>query len=482
MGSTWLLGCPDKAEGREGREMGDAQGAERSEGSGKRGERAVRGDWGYLDPRFWVGALMTGNFVLLWAPLIFLQGQIWKLGARDVLRPLFNALDRSDILRNFASKHVYSTYKYTDFFLMSALQLLSFAASFGAVLWYQLRNGRLDWSVVIAYYAAWVGVGGRSMGAAYALAHKEGHNKVLYRKHVRNTIGNVFENVVGPFYGSLPYNFSLSHVHIHHKLNGGKGDTFYQWDLDRTSWYDLMLYQCRILLHTSGVSPEQYFRMVGKEEFANKLRRGMYYYWVLYPTMLWALTQSFSFIFWMYFEPLIAMTYFLAFINFGFHGFLDWDSQGNHIPCVNSTCIIDGDDDYYGEDDHMAHHYFPEVYHSDLPEHQRKQRNEWSKYHASVFRGISIVELSLFVLLGSVGYDKLAEFFVDYNDEQNKLSKEELKHMLWRRAVEKEMSKSEYSEWVRQRKQKYFRTKEPLQVVYSNKPQLNIGSLADEGW
>lgn len=35
---------------------------------------------------------------------------------------------------------------------------------------------------------------------------------------------------------------------------------------------------------------------------------------------------------------------------------------GNHISMVNSTCIVEGDDDMFGEDDHMSHHYNTTVY------------------------------------------------------------------------------------------------------------------------
>lgn len=434
-----------------------------------------------IDPRFWVGTAMTLNFLVFWAPAVFLQGQVWKAGMKNILRPAFQWLDSRKCIRNFAAKYIYTKEKYTDFFVMSVVQLLLSLASLTFVVSYQNKHGRLDWWVIVAYYFNWVGIGGRSMGAAYTLAHKEGHNKVLYQPRIRRTVGNIFENVLGPFYGNLPYNFSLSHVHIHHKLNGGKGDTFYQWDLDRTSWFDLMIFQCRILLHMTGISPYEYFKMVGKDDFANGIRRGMYYYWVLYPSILYALTGSLSFIFWIYLEPLIAMTYFLAFINFGFHGFLEWDENKNHISCVNSTCIIEGDDDYYGEDDHMAHHYHPEVFHSELPEHQRSQIEFWRKHRASVFRGLSIVELSLFILLGDTGREKLAEAFVDYNDDQEKLSREDLKNLLYRRSIEKETSKEEYAEWVRQRREQYRRNG-PLPIVYSNRPQYNIVNLADEGW
>ena len=56
----------------------------------------------------------------------------------------------------------------------------------------------------------------------------QGHNALLYRKWLRKSVGNVFETWVGCLFGNIPYNFTTSHIHIHHRLDGGKGDTFYQ--------------------------------------------------------------------------------------------------------------------------------------------------------------------------------------------------------------------------------------------------------------
>jgi len=137
------------------------------------------------------------------------------------------------------------------------------------------------------------------------------------------------------------------------------------------------------------------------------------------------------------------MTYFLALLNYGFHGFIEFDENGVNIPCINSTTIIDGDDDYFGEDDHMAHHYYPGVYYKDLAEHQKSKEAEFAKYKASVFRGLSILELSLFILFSQ--WDLLADHYVDYS---GKLSREEIKHMLKERAVRRETTYEKYEHYL----------------------------------
>lgn len=417
----------------------------------------------YLGYRVAIGALMTANFLGFWAVPIALMGQIWKLALQFPLRPLFNALDDSKLLRWVGETYVYAKPKYADFFAISVLVTISMVGSLLWVFHRQLTYGKLDWWVLFVYYCSWVGLGGRTMGGAYTLAHKEGHNAMLYKKWWRNSIGNFFEDVIGVFYGSVPTNFTTSHVHIHHKLNAGRGDTFYQWDLDRTSGRDFMIFQHRILMHMSGISSLRFFRHTGRDKIADKLKRGMMTYWVLVPSLVFLVTRSFSFLFWVYLEPLLCMTYFLALINFAFHGFIDFDEEGKHIACVNSLCIIEGDDDYFGEDDHMAHHYATGVFHRDLPQHQKAQLREWQEHKASVFRKLSIVELAVFLILGL--WDKLADHFVDFSDD--KMPKEEVMAMLKRRAKLIECTPEEYIETLSEREANY-RKDGPIKVVTSN--------------
>ncbi len=139
----------------------------------------------------------------------------------------------------------------------------------------------------------------------------------------------------------------------------------------------------------------------------------------------------------------MCMSYFLALINIGFHGFIEFDEQGNSIPMVNSSTIVEGEDDFFGEDDHMAHHYNTAVYYRDLAEHQQTKIDEFVRCKASVFRKLSIVELSIFILLGL--WDKLADHYVDYSGE---MTREEIKTLLRTRAKRLETSYDKYSEYL----------------------------------
>ena len=139
----------------------------------------------------------------------------------------------------------------------------------------------------------------------------------------------------------------------------------------------------------------------------------------------------------------MCMTYFLALLNYGFHGFLEFDEDGKSIPCVDSTTIIEGDDDYFGEDDHMAHHYNSGVYYKDLVALQAQKEEEFKKYKASVFRGVSIVELSIYLLFSL--WDELADHYVDYSGT---MTKDEIKSMLKARAKRTQTTYEKYEEFI----------------------------------
>lgn len=279
------------------------------------------------------------------------------------------------------------------------------------------------------------------MGAAYSLAHEEGHNPLFYKQAIRGYFpgGNIFENAVGYFFGSIPYNFSKSHSIIHHRLQAGQGDTLYMWDMDRSSIHDFMIYLHRVLMHMSGVSSYMYFIRNKMNRSASLLLKGITSYWLTTPILILAVTRSPAFVFWFYLQPLLCMTFFLALINIGFHGFVEFDEKGKHIKCVNATTIIDGEDDYFGEDDHMAHHYATSVFYKDLDAYRETQRQEFARTRASVFQKLSIAELSLFIILGK--WDELADHYVDYS---NTMDKGTIARLLETRAKRKEMDFTEY--------------------------------------
>lgn len=401
-----------------------------------------------------LGVLLSANFMFFWLIPIVVQGQIFKRFLQRWIRPIHDAADRSESLRAFAFRHIYREPVRVDYFASALFLLASFVISLAMVFFWQIANGNLPWWLVACYYFLWVGFGGRAMGTAYTFAHREGHagDNGLYRPLIQRHIGNLFENRIGLFYGNVPHNFSTSHVLLHHRFDGGKGDPFYIWDIDRTNFGDLMLYQWRVFLYVTGWSSLKMFRRQRDIPTMNKayyrLRGGMALYWLAAPTLILGLLlvtgSSFAsavfFLAFVYFQPLLAMSTFLAILNVAFHGFIEYDRNGRPIPCVSSTTIIDGSDDTFGEDDHMTHHIFAEISHDGLAAHQRSQHALWGRHRASVFHHLSLLELAAYVMLGK--FQTLAErYFVDFSGEAGV---GEVAKLLETRAKRKEMDYADY--------------------------------------
>jgi hypothetical protein len=123
--------------------------------------------------KFLCGLFFSINFAVFWAVPVVVQGLLWKHAFKGVLIPLFNFFDNNSWLRKFAAEYIYNNPIHTDFFATSIMLIANTAVSVGFVFYWQLSRGYLPFWLIAAYYFAWVGIGGRIMGAAYALAHKE---------------------------------------------------------------------------------------------------------------------------------------------------------------------------------------------------------------------------------------------------------------------------------------------------------------------
>ena len=209
-----------------------------------------------------LGTLLTINWLVLWAAPVILQGQALRHGLGRIARPVYRFVDRSSAFRRFAVERVYRRAKHADYFAAGVLLAAGTICSLVVVFAWQIAFGSLPWWLVAAYYLAWVGPGGRGIAVAWTLAHREGHHPGgrMYRGWFGARIGNFFENWLGNFYGTVPYNFSTSHLLLHHRLNAGKGDPVYLWDLDRTSFGDMMLYQWRWFRYMTGIGSLVEFR------------------------------------------------------------------------------------------------------------------------------------------------------------------------------------------------------------------------------
>ena len=412
--------------------------------------------------RRFLGALLTLNFAVLWAGPIFVQGRLFHAGLRRVLRPIYFFLDRSEKLRRFAARHVYRKPVHVDYFARAILHLLGVATGLAVVFFWQIRFGALTWWLVAAYYFWWVGFGGRGMGSVYTFAHREGHvaRGGMYRPWIRRSVGNIFENWVGLWHGIVPHTFSTSHILLHHRLDGGKSDPIYLWDLDRTRFGDMLLYQWRMFQDMAGTSSLAEFRRQSGAHPAiprahATLRRGMLVYHVVVPIAIIALllatgssaTSAIAFWFFIYFQPLLGMSAFLAVVNWGQHGFLEHDGDGRLVDHVTNLTILEGEDNSFWEDHHLAHHVRPAAAHDEYEEVQSSEMAGWARSHGALFKDTSIVEIAVLMQLGQ--FDRLIDKY--YVDCSGTVERDELVALFKRRAQRREMSYEDYEFRYRRR-------------------------------
>lgn len=119
------------------------------------------------------GIFMTINFTMFWAVPIMGMGLVWKHALKKYLQPVYDYIDQHPKLRSFAVKNIYSKPQHADYFAISLLIILNTILSVGTLFYWQLSTGSLPFWLIALYYCSWVGVGGRMMGAAYTLAHRE---------------------------------------------------------------------------------------------------------------------------------------------------------------------------------------------------------------------------------------------------------------------------------------------------------------------
>ena len=179
-----------------------------------------------------------------------------------------------------------------------------------------------------------------------------------------------------------------------------------------------------------------------------RLRRGMAIYWIWVPSGILALLigtgssvdAALLFLFLVYLQPLFAMSTFLSIINIGQHGFLEFDAAGRHMKHVTSTTIVDGLGDSFGEDYHVAHHYFPSVGHDKLSDHVARERSEWARCDGAVFERTTFFEVTVMMYLGQ--FDRLIrDHYVNFSGNR---TVEELSTLFERRAKLKEMTYEDY--------------------------------------
>jgi len=131
--------------------------------------------------------------------------------------------------------------------------------------------------------------------------------------------------------------------------------------------------------------------------------------------------------------------FFIGLINWGFHVFIENGDDNVRSNTVQSLTLIGGSDDFFGEDDHAAHHNQSNVFWRDVPALQKSQRDtKWAKEKASVLQGYDIYSFSMTVLMKA--WPLLADRYVDTT---RTMTKNEIEKLLEVRVTQRECPHTE---------------------------------------
>ena len=103
-----------------------------------------------IETRRIIGSLLMLNFAVCWAAPIVVQGQLFRLGMRRIMRPVFLLLHRSAPLRHFGARYVYRREVHVDYFATAIFSTAGLAISLGALFAWQIQFGALTWWLVAA--------------------------------------------------------------------------------------------------------------------------------------------------------------------------------------------------------------------------------------------------------------------------------------------------------------------------------------------
>lgn len=256
----------------------------------------------------------------------------------------------------FTKKYIACVLKNPNNYTFITHMIITLTSILPAIIWIHviILCNCYEWYHLVLYHIILYGPMNKFFATVAVLAHKEGHHHEsgLY-VHNSFLLNKFFEYTVGIFYGIVPTIFSFSHRKIHHKYNGGHGDTVSIYDCDRSDIFHFIWYLTRFLLHSLNISNIAYvfYRDIHGEMRTKTLLGSIYYYLVICVYLYIDLTLAFIVII----MPLLMTNFFFATFNWCWHGFLDDTKK----PYITNTTILSGNNNIWGEDYHVQHHINP---------------------------------------------------------------------------------------------------------------------------
>jgi len=274
-------------------------------------------------------------------------------------------------------------------------------------------------SYMLLYHILLMGPKFRNFALCAVLYHRACHtiNGIFKNKY----LNIIFDWTVCNFYGFCPEQYAMCHVKDHHKYTGK--DLIRVIQFDRTSICDFLIYLSIFGFGWTGIP--HIINFVYKKQYIFAIRTfsgSSFYFGIFYG--LYRLNPFFALTH--YLLIFIFNILFHSAINWTWHGFCDKDQIDNEY--INSTTFVNGTDNVFNEDYHVAHHLQHTMHWIDLKKHYENNIEIFKQNQATIFTDIQQIELFFYMIFKK--YDLMANKFVDLS---GKLSHQEKINLLKKR-------------------------------------------------